>query len=180
MYDAFVLCLTSLDLLPPKKKKIFGGLTCVRHNFFFAKRQKFYRDKWPVINNLNGYLYQFFATNGEFSLDYCCDDVFEFSYSKNLPTQNVYPGWYHDEVCEEDRCRTCCKIKVLPEYTDDLEQFLLWLLRRSPLQQIMFLAVGDLWPTPTTPILGMISFKSFIKQITSEGVYSDMCYYICL
>lgn len=57
MYDGLALCLTAFDVVPPKKRKNFGAINCVRHNFFAAKQRKFYFEKWPVINNLNGQLY---------------------------------------------------------------------------------------------------------------------------
>lgn len=176
MYDGLALCLTAFDVVPPKKRKNFGAINCVRHNFFAAKKRKFYFEKWPVINNLNGYLYHFFAASGDFSDYQCCDDMFEFLYSREHPAQSFYPGWLGEENSAED----CCTIKVKPEYREDFAAFLLWLLQSSPIKQILFLCVGEMWPAPRTPIIGTLPFRSFSEQIASVGVLSDVCYYICL
>lgn len=176
MYDGLALCLTAFDVVPPKKRKNFGAINCVRHNFFAAKQRKFYFEKWPVINNLNGYLYQFFAASGDFPDYQCCDDMFEFLYSREHPAQSFYPGWLGEENSAED----CCTIKVKPEYREDFAAFLLWLLQSSPIKQILFLCVGEMWPAPRTPIIGTLPFRSFSEQIASVGVLSDVCYYICL
>lgn len=68
MYDGLVLCLTAFDVVPPKKQKNFGMVNCVRRNFFAAKQRKFYFEKWPVINNLNGYLYHFLLRPATFPI----------------------------------------------------------------------------------------------------------------
>ena len=100
----------------------------------------------------------------------------DWSMRREHPAQSFYPGWLGEENSAED----CCTIKVKPEYREDFAAFLLWLLQSSPIKQILFLCVGEMWPAPRTPIIGTLPFRSFSEQIASVGVLSDVCYYICL
>lgn len=175
MYDGLVLCLTTFKVIPLHREKQFQTIKAVRKNYCAHKTQKFYFEKWPMINNLNGYLYQFFATNGIFSEYDCCDDIIDFSYTNDCLLFDFQLHCIEDE----DQNHTCCKIKVKGEFRDDLKQFLLWELQKSQIKSILFLCAGGNWPSAKEPIWGAISFETFFNQLSVGNIFTDICYYIC-
>lgn len=174
MYDGLVLCLTTSRIFPPKKNIRFGTIKAVRKNIIPCKKGKFYYEKWPILNNLNGYLYQFFDSDGQFSEFDCCDDLFEFKYSSDLPTQNINADWLHNS----EKNRISCRISIMQEYVNDFNEFLQWALSKSDVHLIMFLCYGEIWPSPQTPVIGIFTLSSFMRQLSDGNIYTDICYII--
>lgn len=174
MYDGIVLCMTASRIFPPKKNIQFGTVKSIRANTLPCKKGKLYYEKWPIVNNVNGYLYQFFDSDGQFSEFNCCDDLFEFKYSDDLPTQNINTDWLH----YSKKNRTSCRISIKQKCANDFAAFLQWALLKSDAHQIMFLCYGETWPFPQTPVIGIFKLSSFIRQLSDGNIYTDICYII--
>ena len=91
MYDVLLLSIEQPNEIDEKLS--YGNLTIETMNHFGDIREKYYFEKWPFLNNLNGILYRIY-TEDQFGEFQCGDGLFQFKYESEA-MEAFLPYWYH-------------------------------------------------------------------------------------
>lgn len=167
MYDLFVLTLNE-----KRHCRLHSNKICVKAlNKNGRKRQKYYYEIWPFINNCYGILYKLFTKEnlGEFE---CCDEMFEFNASNDLELslQAFIPN-------VTDECiRDWVSIKLNSDYKKEFVAIFDLLLSCSPTSTIAFLCRGQ--SIDKEIVVGTLSRKDFLKMLCSGNIKTNICYLV--
>lgn len=172
MYDVLLLSIEQPNEIDEKLS--YGNLTIEKMNNFGYDREKYYFEKWPFLNNLNGILYHIY-TEDQFGEFQCGDGLFQFKYESEA-MEAFLPYWYHQWEDGEDLKNNLIPISIKKEFWDSFDKLVDLLLKKSPLKTILFLCCGQ--SLEREIIYGKISKKMFYGLLEDGHIATNICYII--
>lgn len=172
MYDVLML---SVEQLKQFKEKIsFDNLTVETMNHLGNVKGKYYYEKWPFLNNLNGILYHIYTGDqfGEFG---CGDGLFEFQFESES-TEAFLPYWSPKWQDVDDLKNDLVPILIKEELSQSFKQLVDLLLKNSPIKTILFLCCGQ--SLEREIIYGKISKEVFYGLLEDGHIATNICYII--
>ena len=160
MYDLLILC-------SEQKKRIkldWENIVVTPLNKTPNKKQKYYLDIWPYINNVSGILYKIYTKDGLGEFE-CCDELFNIG--DNTDTQNF---WIDNKVNDTD------SLSLKPEYNNDFKLIINLLLEQSPINTLLCLCRGQCNDYET--IVGKLSKEEFLDKLDKGQIYTNVCYIV--
>ncbi|AZS14409.1 hypothetical protein [Paenibacillus lutimineralis] len=125
-----------------------------------------FKDKWKVMSHAKGVWYSLVKDDEGIQNAYLlCDSDFESSIDE-VPV----PFW----VNNEDVLYNLTPLIIRPEFRDDFEKVLRYLLENSPIGTLMFLARyqgGDY-----ELIQGTLTIEEFVEQLDKKNILFNVCY----
>jgi len=172
MYDVLIL---SIEQLKQFKEKIsFDNLTVETMNHLGNIKEKYYYEKWPFLNNLNGILYHIYTGDpfGEFG---CGDGLFEFQFESES-MEAFLPYWSPKWQDVDDLKNDLVPISIKKEFSQSFKQLVDLLLKNSLIKTILFLCSGQ--SLEREIIYGKISKEMFYSLLEDGHIATNICYII--
>lgn len=164
MYDGFLLAICNKNRLNCSKQSIkIGNLLCILRNRCSAKKSKFYYEKCTLINNSNGFLYQFFSLDSCLSEYECCDDLFDFHYIEDQTFDQT----------SSPLCYICLK----NEYFESLNLLLDHILQYSDTNSVVFICYSGR-NNILENLYKSYSKSDFVRMLSQGSILTDKYYLI--
>lgn len=174
MYDILVLSVAHDGSSVGKTEEIFRVDKMNNNN---SDTRKFYYDIWPLINNLDGILFEIYL-NDNLKEYKCGDNIFNIHYT-DTPSNCIVPYWLKYQYSEEeiqDIRDDLVPISIKQKYKSEFELLINKLLKQSQIGTILFLCRGQ--SLDTEIIHGCLSKKTFYCMLQEGHIFSNICYII--
>lgn len=167
MYDLLILALNEKT-----QSNLLLNRICIKAlNRNGGKKQKYYYEIWPFINNAYGILYKVFTKDGLGQFE-CCDEMFRFGAVDDI--KPIFPQVLFDLT--ERETEDCVSMVLDERFAEEFVCAVDRLLSCSPISTIAFLCRGQSFDAEI--VIGTMSFNDFVKKLCKGHIYTNVCYLI--